>query len=54
MTKTLLAAAAALAILAATGCCWPIREGRYRQSDRWSESTRPPPPERAPRDRWRR
>jgi hypothetical protein len=44
MLKTLIVLAAAAFALSATGCCWPLHEGRYRGYDRWSEGQRPPPP----------
>ena len=55
MTKPLLVTAAVVALLAGSGCCWPMHEwrgrgrydqsyGRYDQSyDRSSEAPRPAP-----------
>jgi uncharacterized lipoprotein len=38
--KAMIALAAAVAVLATAGCCWPIREHRYRSDDRWSDGSR--------------
>ena len=44
MLKTLVALAAGIAVLSATGCCWPLRERHYRYDyDRSSEARRPAP-----------
>jgi len=53
MTKPLIVLAAAVAILSATGCCWPLHEGRYRgYYDGRAEAPRPaPPPRPSPRQR---
>jgi hypothetical protein len=54
--KTLLALAAAAAVLASTGCCWPLHE-HGRRHDSWSDRSRQAPPVRPPpaeRDRYRR
>jgi hypothetical protein len=49
--KTLFAVAAALAILAQAGCCWPFREGGHRRSQGWSDGSRPAPQRYADRGR---
>jgi hypothetical protein len=53
--KTLIALAAAAAILSSTGCCWPMHEGRHYRYGGWSDDSRegrPPPASRG--DRYRR
>jgi len=42
--KTLIALAAAVAVLASAGCCWPLHEGRHYRYGGWSESSRSAPP----------
>jgi hypothetical protein len=49
--KTLIALAAAAALLASTGCCWPLYGERHRHYDSWSDGySRRPPPARDSRD----
>lgn len=44
MLKPLLALAAIVAVLSASGCCLPLHGGRYYGDDRWSDSDRPASP----------
>jgi hypothetical protein len=48
--KTLLALAAAAAVLASTGCCWPFHEGHHRYGG-WSDDDGPSHYQRDGRDR---
>jgi hypothetical protein len=52
--KSIVALAALAAVLATSGCCWPLYEGRYRSHGWWygqrdggwyeHDAGRPPPP----------
>jgi len=50
MVKSLVVLATAAAVLSTAGCCWPLHEGRYHRSDRYSGGSRPVSPERPGRE----